>query len=334
MTSVKLMGAAAAALVLAAGSVPAAADAVEDFYKGRIVTITLGTAPGATFGIYAMMLSEHLGKYIPGNPKVIVNARPGGGGMVAAGYVDNAAPRDGTVLSQPVPAIVIQPLFQAVKFDPRNWSWIGAQTTLPGVISVWHTAPATTLDGAKKTELVMGSNGRGTPEHFGVEGDVDLVMGTFSKSFASLGGFVAGSAKVVSFIKHSARSLIFSAAATPASVAAVLASLAIIANEPERRERLWRVTERMRSGFLEMGYDTGASQTPIIPLRIGDDEKGFMLWKLLRDAGIFTTPVIYPAVPEGQAMIRTSYSANHTDEELEIVLDAFRKCGRALGVIG
>jgi 8-amino-7-oxononanoate synthase len=181
---------------------------------------------------------------------------------------------------------------------------------------------------------VMGPNGRGTAEHFGVEGDVDLVMGTFSKSFASLGGFVAGSAKVVSFIKHSARSLIFSAAATPASVAAVLASLAIIENEPERRERLWRVTERMRSGFREMGYDTGSSQTPIIPLRIGDDEKGIMLWKLLRDAGIFTTPVIYPAVPEGQAMIRTSYSANHTDEELDIVLDAFQKCGRALGVIG
>jgi len=181
---------------------------------------------------------------------------------------------------------------------------------------------------------VMGPNGRGTAEHFGVEGDIDLVMGTFSKSFASLGGFVAGSAKAVSFIKHSARSLIFSAAATPASVAAVLASLAIIENEPERRARLWRVSERMRAGFRDMGYDTGASRTPIIPIRIGDDEKGFMLWKLLRDAGIFTTPVIYPAVPEGQAMIRTSYSANHTDEELDIVLEAFRKCGRALGVIG
>ncbi len=180
---------------------------------------------------------------------------------------------------------------------------------------------------------VMGRNGRGTAEHFGVEADVDLVMGTFSKSFASLGGFVAGAAKVVSFIKHAARSLIFSAAATPASVATVLATLDIIENEPERRERLWRVTTKMRTEFQAMGYNTGASQTPIIPIMVGDDEKGFMLWKLLRDEAIFTTPVIYPAVPQGQALIRTSYSASHTDEELDTILNAFRKCGKMLGII-
>jgi len=180
---------------------------------------------------------------------------------------------------------------------------------------------------------VMGRNGRGTAEHFGVEADVDLVMGTFSKSFASLGGFVAGDAKVVAFIKHAARSLIFSAAATPAAVATVLATLDIIENEPERRERLWQVTTKMRTGFQAMGYNTGASQTPIIPIMIGDDEKGFMLWKLLRDEAIFTTPIIYPAVPVGQALIRTSYSASHTEEELDAVLNAFRKCGKMLGVI-
>jgi 8-amino-7-oxononanoate synthase len=180
---------------------------------------------------------------------------------------------------------------------------------------------------------VMGRNGRGTAEHFGVEADVDLIMGTFSKSFASLGGFVAGDAKVVAFIKHAARSLIFSAAATPASVATVLATLDIIENEPERRERLWHVTTKMRTEFQAMGYNTGASQTPIIPIMIGDDEKGFMLWKLLRDEAIFTTPVIYPAVPQGQAMIRTSYSAGHTEEELDAVLNAFQKCGKMLGII-
>jgi len=180
---------------------------------------------------------------------------------------------------------------------------------------------------------VMGRNGRGTAEHFGVEADVDLVMGTFSKSFASLGGFVAGDAKVVAFIKHAARSLIFSAAATPAAVATVLATLDIIENEPERRERLWQVTTKMRTGFQAMGYNTGASQTPIIPIMIGDDEKGFMLWKLLRDEAIFTTPIIYPAVPVGQALIRTSYSASHTEEELDAVLNAFRKCGKMLGII-
>jgi len=180
---------------------------------------------------------------------------------------------------------------------------------------------------------VMGRNGRGTAEHFGVEADVDLIMGTFSKSFASLGGFVAGDAKVIAFIKHAARSLIFSAAATPAAVATVLATLDIIENEPERRERLWQVTTKMRTGFQAMGYNTGASQTPIIPIMIGDDEKGFMLWKLLRDEAIFTTPIIYPAVPVGQALIRTSYSASHTEEELDAVLDAFRKCGKMLGII-
>jgi 8-amino-7-oxononanoate synthase len=180
---------------------------------------------------------------------------------------------------------------------------------------------------------VMGRNGRGTAEHFGVEADVDLVMGTFSKSFASLGGFVAGDAKVVAFIKHAARSLIFSAAATPASVATVLATLDIIENEPERRERLWQITTKMRTAFQAMGYNTGASQTPIIPIKVDDDEKGFMLWKLLRDEAIFTTPVIYPAIPQGQAMIRTSYSAGHTEEELDAVLNAFRKCGKMLGII-
>jgi len=180
---------------------------------------------------------------------------------------------------------------------------------------------------------VMGKNGRGTPEHFGVENDIDLVMGTFSKSFASLGGFVAGDKKVISYIKHFARSLIFSASITPASVATVLATLDIIENEPERRERLWAITRKMKSGFQVMGYDTGQTQTPIIPLMIKDDDQAFMLWKMLREEGIFTNPIIYPAVPKGQALIRTSYSATHTDEELDKVLASFKKCGQMLGLI-
>jgi 8-amino-7-oxononanoate synthase len=180
---------------------------------------------------------------------------------------------------------------------------------------------------------VMGKNGRGTPEHFGVENDIDLVMGTFSKSFASLGGFVAGNKKVISYIKHFARSLIFSASITPASVATVLATLDIIENEPERRERLWAITHKMKTGFQAMGYNTAQTQTPIIPIMIMDDDRAFMLWKMLREEGIFTNPVIYPAVPKGQALIRTSYSATHTDEELETVLTSFKKCGQMLGLI-
>jgi 8-amino-7-oxononanoate synthase len=180
---------------------------------------------------------------------------------------------------------------------------------------------------------VMGKHGRGTCEHFGLENEVDLIMGTFSKSFASLGGFVVGEAKVVSYIKHFARALIFSASITPASVATVLATLDIIEKEPERLKRLWEISHRMKREFETMGYDTGATDTPIIPLMIGDDERTIMLWKLTRDDGIFTNPVIYPAVSKGQALIRTSYSATHTEEELAAVLDSFRKNGKAMGLI-
>ncbi len=180
---------------------------------------------------------------------------------------------------------------------------------------------------------VMGKNGRGTSEHFGVESDVDLIMGTFSKSFASLGGFVVGKKKVISYIKHHARALIFSASITPASVATVLATLDIIENEPERRERLWAVTEKMKSGFQAMGFDTGPTETPVIPVLIGDDESAFLMWKSLNEEGIFTNPVIYPAVPQGQALIRTSYSATHSDEELDFILAGFEKCGKIVGIL-
>jgi 8-amino-7-oxononanoate synthase len=180
---------------------------------------------------------------------------------------------------------------------------------------------------------VMGKNGRGTAEHFGVEDEVDIIMGTFSKSFASLGGMVVGKKKVISYIKHFARSLIFSASITPASVATVLATLDIIQNEPERRKRLWQITEKMKSSLQDMGYDTGPTETPIIPVFIRNDELAFMLWRLLRENGIFTNPIIYPAVPKGEALIRTSYSATHTDEELDTVLEGFEKCGTQLGII-
>lgn len=180
---------------------------------------------------------------------------------------------------------------------------------------------------------VLGKNGRGTAEHFGVEDDVDIIMGTFSKSFASLGGFVAGEKKVIQYIKHHARSLIFSASITPASVATALATLDIIESEPERRERLWAISEHMRRSFQALGFNTGDSQTQIIPIIVGEDEAAFMLWRLLREDGIFTTPTIYPAVPKGRALIRTSYSAIHTDEDLKIILESFKKCGELMGLI-
>jgi len=213
------------------------------------------------------------------------------------------------------------------------FSMEGDVANLPEIVSLAKKHKARVMVDDAHGIGVMGTNGRGTSEHFGVENEVDVVMGTFSKSFASLGGFVAGSGKVISYIKHFARSLIFSASITPASVATVLATLDIIETEPERRARLWKITDKMKSSFRAMGYDTGPSVTPIIPLMIYDDDKAFMLWKSLREYGIFANPVIYPAVPKGQSLIRTSYSATHSDEELDFVLECFQQSGKALGII-
>ncbi len=213
------------------------------------------------------------------------------------------------------------------------YSMEGDLTNLPGVVKLAKKYNAKIMVDDAHGIGVMGKNGRGTCEHFGVEDDVDLVMGTFSKSFASLGGFVAGEKKVISYIKHFARSLIFSASITPASVATVLATLDIIENEPERREKLWSITKKMKTQIQALGYNTGPTETPIIPLIIGGDELAFMLWKLIKDEGLFTNPVIYPAVPKGQALIRTSYSATHLDEQLDKVIVTFERCGKQMGII-
>ncbi len=213
------------------------------------------------------------------------------------------------------------------------FSMEGDIANLPGIVKLAKKYNARVMVDDAHGIGVLGKSGRGTVEHFGLEKEIDLIMGTFSKSFVSSGGFVVGDKKVISYIKHFARSLIFSAAATPSTVATVLAALEVIQTEPERRDRLWEITHFVKNSFQQMGYNTGPSQTPIIPIVIGDDEKAFALWKALREEGIFTTPVISPAVPKGQALIRTSYSANHTDEELNLILNAFRKCGKALGLI-
>ncbi|MEW6586500.1 MAG: pyridoxal phosphate-dependent aminotransferase family protein [Nitrospirota bacterium] len=181
---------------------------------------------------------------------------------------------------------------------------------------------------------VLGKTGRGTAEHFGLEEEVDLIMGTYSKSLASIGGFISGSADVVHYIKHFARSLIFSASPPPASVASVSAALDIIEAEPERREQLWKITERMLTGFKSLGFHTGNSQTPIIPVVVGDDEKAFKMAMMLQEEGVFANVAVTPAVPNGMALIRTSYMATHTDEHLDIVLTAFEKVGKDLGIIG
>jgi len=180
---------------------------------------------------------------------------------------------------------------------------------------------------------VMGPSGRGTPEHFDVEDDVDLVMGTFSKSFASLGGVIAGDAYVVNYIQHNARSMIFSASMPPAAVASVLASLEIIETEPERREHLWANTRKMMNGLHNLGFDTGKSETPVIPIVVGDMFKALGMWRSLLDHGVYVNVVIPPAVPPGREMLRTSYMATHTDEQLDRALEIFEKVAKEYDLI-
>jgi len=180
---------------------------------------------------------------------------------------------------------------------------------------------------------VLGAHGRGTAEHFGLEDRVDLIMGTFSKSLASVGGFIAGEERVINFIKHRARSLIFSAAPPPASVASVLKAVEIIEREPERRARLWKNTRFMADGLHALGFDTGDSQTPVIPVVVGEDRVAFILARRLQEEGVFVNPVVAPAVPPGRALLRTSYMATHTREHLERALAAFAKVGREVGLI-
>jgi 8-amino-7-oxononanoate synthase len=176
-------------------------------------------------------------------------------------------------------------------------------------------------------------NGHGTAAQFGVTEDVDLIMSTFSKSFASLGGFIAGDADVVDYIKHKARSLIFSASIPAANAAAALAALEVMKEEPERIERVNQIGAYMREEYKKLGFDTGDSVTPVIPIIIGDDELTFMTWKLLFENGVFVNPVISPAVSKGRQLLRTSYMATHTDEQLDQVLATFKKVGKELGLI-
>jgi 8-amino-7-oxononanoate synthase len=180
---------------------------------------------------------------------------------------------------------------------------------------------------------VFGANGRGTSEHYGLEDQVDLVMGTFSKSLATIGGFIAGRAEVVDFIRHEARAAIFSAAPPPASMAAAMKALEIIEREPERRKNLWEHARFMKREFETLGFDTGPSESPVIPLVVGEDVAAFAMTLKLQERGVFANPVISPAVPKGQAMMRTSYMATHTAEQLERALEAFAAVGREMGII-
>ncbi len=180
---------------------------------------------------------------------------------------------------------------------------------------------------------VLGPHGDGTAAHFGVTKDMDLIMGTFSKSLGCVGGFIAGEKTVIEYLKHNCRTMIFTAALPPSNVASVMAALEIIKAEPERRERVMENAQFMRNGLKSLGFDIGESTTPIIPIVIGKDLKTFQVWKDLMDAGVYTNPIVSPAVPQDRALLRTSYMATHTRKQLEFCLDMFEKVGRKARII-
>jgi 8-amino-7-oxononanoate synthase len=214
------------------------------------------------------------------------------------------------------------------------FSMEGDIAPLPDMLPVLREYGARLMVDDAHASGVLGPNGEGTSAHFGVTDQVDLIMGTFSKSFASLGGFIAGDELVIDYIKHNSRPFIFSAAMAPPSVGACLGALDVMETEPQHRERLWEVARTMQAGYRDLGFDTGTSETPVIPVILGDEMLVFAFWKRLLEEGIFVNPVRPPAVPAGRALLRTSYMATHTDEQMDFVLETFAKIGRELGVIG
>ncbi len=180
---------------------------------------------------------------------------------------------------------------------------------------------------------VLGPNGDGTAAHFGLTDEVDLIVGTFSKSLASIGGFAAGPESVIHFLRHHSRPLIFTAALPPANTAGVLAALHLLKREPERRDALWVNTRRLQDGLRSAGFEIGPTQTPIVPVLIGPLEKTFLFWRKLFDAGVFTNPVVPPAVPPSQCRLRTSLMATHTTRQIDHALEVFARLGKELGVI-
>ncbi len=180
---------------------------------------------------------------------------------------------------------------------------------------------------------VIGKGGRGTASEFDIEDDIDLIMGTFSKTFASLGGFVAGKAKVIDFIKHHAPALIFSASPTPSSVAATIAALEILIEEPERVQQLVDNANKIRVGLKEAGFNVLDGRTGIVPVIVGDDMLAFKMWRILYDSGLFVNVFISPGVPPGRQMMRTSYMSTHKEEHLDFIIDTFIKTGKEIGLI-
>ena len=213
------------------------------------------------------------------------------------------------------------------------FSMEGDVANLPEIVALAKKYNAAVMVDEAHGIGVFGKQGRGTCDHFGVTGDVDLIMGTFSKSFASLGGFIATDSITANYLRHNSRSYIFSASITPASTAAVGAALDIMESEPERIAHLWEVTNYALEGFRNLGCEIGHTSTPIIPLFIRDNEKTFRVTRDLFDEGVFVNPVVSPAVAPSDTLIRFSLMATHTKEQVDFALDKIEKCFKRLGIL-
>ncbi len=213
------------------------------------------------------------------------------------------------------------------------FSMMGDIADLPGIARLAEKYSAAVLVDDAHAIGVLGRGGAGTCDHFGLTDKIHLIMGTFSKSLASLGGFIASDKPTIEYLKHNSRALMFSASMSPANVAAALSSLRIMQREPERIERLWHNTRLMRDGLQGLGFDTGRSQTPIIPVRVGDRTTCFKMCKRLEEEGIFVNPVVSPAVGPNEALLRISFMATHTDEQISFALEKLKKVGQELHVI-
>lgn len=213
------------------------------------------------------------------------------------------------------------------------FSMEGDVTKLPEIVALSKKYNASIYVDEAHSLGVFGRQGRGICDHFGLTKDVDLIMGTFSKSLASIGGFIASDSITINWLRHTARPYIFSASITPAATASVLAALEIMKNEPERMEHLWKITKIALEGFRNLGFEIGHTETPIIPLFIRDNEKTYLFTKLLFEEGIFVNPVVSPAVPSNDTLIRFSLMATHTEEQVNTALEKIGRVGKQLNII-
>ena len=213
------------------------------------------------------------------------------------------------------------------------YSMEGDVADLPSLIAVAQRHGAALAVDDAHSIGVLGPQGDGTAAHFGVVDDVDVIVGTFSKSLASIGGFIAATNEVIHYLKHRSRPLIFSAALPPANTAGVLAALKVMIREPERRELLWKNTHHLQTAMKDLGFDIGPSTTPIVPVLIGPMDGTFVFWRKLFDAGIFTNPVVPPAVKPSECRLRTSLMATHTPDQIDFAIETFAKLGKEAGII-